>query len=99
MAGQILPAAPGAPSLADPKTAKLWKAATDFEASAIGQFLAPMFDTVDTSDGAFGGGQAEDAWKPMLIDAIGKQVAAHGGFGLAAPIYAALLQAQEGKRT
>jgi Rod binding domain-containing protein len=85
--------------LSDAQTAKIWKAAQDFEASAIGQLLAPMFDTVDTANGAFGGGSAEDAWKPMLVDAIGKQIAAHGGFGLAAPIYAALLRVQEGKRT
>jgi len=88
----------GAP-LDDAQTAKIWKAAQDFEASAIGQFLAPMFDTVDTANGAFGGGSAEEAWKPMLVDAIGKQIAAQGGFGLAAPIYAALLRVQEGKRT
>jgi Rod binding domain-containing protein len=108
MAGQIVglaappgipPAGLGGPSISAAQDAKLWKSATDFEASAIGQFLAPMFDTVDSANGAFGGGSAEDAWKPMLIDSIGKQIAAHGGFGLAAPVHAALLLAQEGKRT
>ena len=89
----------GSSSPGDAQNAKIWKAAQDFEASAIGQFLAPMFDTVDTANGAFGGGSAEEAWKPMLVNAIGKQIAAHGGFGLAAPIFAALLRAQEGKRT
>ena len=96
--GSMVGASGGAP-LDDAQTAKIWKAAQDFEASAIGQFLAPMFDTVDTANGAFGGGSAEEAWKPMLVDAIGKQIAAQGGFGLAAPIYAALLRVQEGKRT
>ena len=31
----------------------------------------------------------------MLVDAIGKQMAAHGGIGLAAPVFNAMLQAQE----
>jgi hypothetical protein len=31
----------------------------------------------------------------MLVDAIGKQVATHGGLGLAAPVFAALLRSQE----
>jgi peptidoglycan hydrolase FlgJ len=105
MAGLIVPlpsadhAAPGdarggAPgdTSADPK---VWEAAKKFEAMAIGQLLAPMFDTVDTSHSLFGGGEAETTWKPMLVDAIGKQIEGHGGFGLAQPVYAAMLRAQE----
>jgi Rod binding domain-containing protein len=76
-------------------TAILQKSARDFEAMAIGQLLAPMFDTVDTAHGAFGGGDAEAAWKPMLVDAIARQVTARGGFGLAGPVFQALLRAQE----
>ena len=75
--------------------AALSKSARDFEAMAIGQLLAPMFDTVDSAHGAFGGGTAEAAWKPMLVDAIARQVAARGGFGFAGPVYKALLRAQE----
>ncbi len=74
---------------------KIWEAAKKFEAMAIGQLLAPMFDTVDTSHSLFGGGEAESTWKPMLVDAIGKQIEGHGGFGLAQPVYAAMLRAQE----
>jgi len=74
---------------------KIWEAAKKFEAMAIGQLLAPMFDTVDTSHSLFGGGEAETTWKPMLVDAIGKQIEGHGGFGLAQPVYAAMLRAQE----
>jgi flagellar protein FlgJ len=75
--------------------AQLHKAAQDFEAMALGQMLALMFDTVDTAHGPFGGGSAEVAFKPMLVEAIAKQMAAHGGFGLAGPIFDALLRAQE----
>ena len=64
------PAAP-APALARPgqfvDPAKLAKSAHDFEAMAIGQMLQPMFNTVDSSKGLFGGGSGEEAWKPMMV--------------------------------
>jgi Rod binding domain-containing protein len=86
--------APARPALpADPS--KLRKAAQDFEAMAIGQLLQPMFDTVDTAHAAFGGGSGEAAWRPMLVQEMAKQIAAHGGFGLAKPIYDAMLRMQE----
>jgi Rod binding domain-containing protein len=87
------PTRPSAPI--DP--AKLWKTARDFEAMALGEFLKPMFDTVDSKSSLFSGGEAEKTWKPMLIDEIGKQIAAHGGLGLAGPIHDAMLRMQEGK--
>jgi len=80
---------------ADP--AKLAKAAQDFEAMAIGQLLQPMFDTVDTAHSAFGGGAGEEAWKPMMVQEIAKQIAASGGLGLAKPVYDAMLRMQETK--
>jgi peptidoglycan hydrolase FlgJ len=85
-----------APSALPPvQTAKLWQAARDFEAMAIGQLLQPMFETIDVKHSPFGGGAAEETWRPMLIDAIGKQMAAHGGIGLAVPVFNAMLRAQE----
>jgi Rod binding domain-containing protein len=85
------PTRPAVP--ADP--AKLMQAAQDFEAMAIGQLLQPMFDTVDTANGFFGGGAGEEAWKPMLVQEFAKQIAAHGGLGLAKPVYDAMLRMQE----
>ena len=75
----------------------LAKAAQDFEANALGELLKPMFDTVDTADGAFGGGPGEAAWRPMLVDAIAKQIAASGGLGLAGPVLREMMQMQEQK--
>lgn len=92
MTGAIQPAAAG---LAPAQAARIWQAAKDFEAMAIGQLLQPMFATVDAKHAVFGGGEAEAAWRPMLVDAIGKQMAAHGGIGLAAPVFNAMLRAQE----
>jgi Rod binding domain-containing protein len=90
-----LPGTPDDTTLPPDVVAKLHQAAGDFEAMAIGQLLQPMFATVDTAHAAFGGGAGEAAWQPMLVDAIGKKIAAHGGFGLAAPVFAAMLRAQE----
>ncbi len=76
---------------------KAWKAAQDFEAMALGQFLAPMFDTVDLSATPLGGGEAETAWKPMLVDALAKQIAHAGGLGIAQPVFRQMIQMQESR--
>jgi Rod binding domain-containing protein len=93
----ILPvqSAPTAAQLADPRIARLWKAAQDFEGMTIGELLKPMFDTVDTSKGLFGGGPAEQTWRPMLVSEIGKEMERHGGLGLAVPVFNQMLRAQE----
>src|SRR5690348_7394957 len=88
-------AAPVAATAAASATDKLWKAAQDFEAMAIGQFLAPMFNTVDLAHTPFGGVDGEEAWKPMLVQEMAKSIAKAGGIGLAAPVHAAMLHAQE----
>jgi peptidoglycan hydrolase FlgJ len=103
MAGPIqpttppLPATPGNQTVTPEQMAKMRQSAQDFEAMALGEMLKPMFDTVDTSKSAFGGGSAEGQWRPLMIDAIGKQMAARGGLGLAEPVFKAMLRAQEHK--
>jgi Rod binding domain-containing protein len=89
-------AGPPSTDLPPAQATKLWKAAKDFEAMAIGELLAPMFDTVDSAHGPFGGGDAEAAWRPMLVREIGKQIEAQGGLGLTGPVFQALLRKQEG---
>ena len=74
--------------------AKAAQSAKDFESMAIGQLLQPMFSTVDTSKGLFGGGQAEATWKPMMVDEIGKMIEKNGGIGLADSVMHEILQAQ-----
>jgi peptidoglycan hydrolase FlgJ len=88
------PATASAPK--DP--AKMWKAARDFEAMALGELLKPMFETAESKKpGLFSGGEAEKTWKPMLVDEIAKRIALNGGLGLAGPIHDAMLRMQEGK--
>jgi flagellar protein FlgJ len=89
-----VPAAIARPAqTADP--AKVAASARDFEAMAIGQLLQPMFETVDTAHGLFGGGSGEEAWKPMLVQEIAKQIEARGGLGLAEPVYEAMMRMQQ----
>lgn len=90
------PPAVGA-SLTPAQVQKIQKSAQDFEAMAIGQLLAPMFNTVDQSKTLFGGGDGEQAWRPMWVQAIAKQMAANGGIGLAKPIMQEMLQIQENR--
>ncbi len=81
-----------------PTLAKLQKAAEDFTAVALNELLKPIFDTADTSDGPFGGGAAEQAFKPMMISEIAKQMAHRGGLGLADPVLQQMLRLQEAKQ-
>ena len=78
-----------------PPAQRVAKAAQEFEAMALTQLLAPMFDTVDASKGMFGGGEAEAAWKPMMTAELAKHVAAHGGLGLRGPVMQQMLRLQE----
>jgi flagellar protein FlgJ len=78
---------------ADP--AQLAESAHNFEAMAIGQLLQPMFDTIKTANGLFGGGAGEGAWRPMLVQEFAKQIAVHGGLGLAKPVYDSMIRMQE----
>ncbi len=97
--GPRILAAAGPPSsdLPPAQAAKLWQAAQAFEGMTLGALLAPMFDTVHGAHGPFGGGNAEATWRPMLVSAIGKEIAAGGGLGLAVPVFHAMLAAQEAR--
>lgn len=91
----MTPLQPDPAELARPGAARAWRAAQDFEAMALSKFLAPMFDTVDTAGGFFGGGEGEQAFRPFLTDAIARQIEARGGLGLAMPVWHQMLRLQE----
>jgi len=84
-------------SLSSDEIARIRKSAQDFEAMAIGQLLQPMFKTVDTSKGLFGGGSGEAAWQPMLVDEMAKMLTKNGGIGIADAVFKELLRVQEAK--
>jgi len=76
----------------DAKAAR--KAAEEFEAVFISQFLSAMYAGVKT-DGPYGGGQGEAVFRSVMLDEYAKTVAAQGGFGLADSVMRELLRAQE----
>ena len=65
---------------------------------ALNQLLAPMFETVDTSRGPFGGGEGEQAWKPLMVQEMAKGIARAGGLGLAKPVMEQMLRMQEARQ-
>lgn len=69
------------------------RTAKEFEAAFISQMLAPMFEGVDPS-GPFSGGAGESAFKSFLMEAVGKQMAAAGGLGLADDLTREMLKMQ-----
>ena len=78
-------------------TSQVGKAAEDFEAVFINEFMGAMFEGIKT-DGPFGGGPGESIFRSMMIDQYSKAVAKQGGFGLAAAVKKELLHAQENAR-
>jgi len=92
LALQSGPQAPGISKNMDAE--KIRKTAEDFEAFFLGQMLQPMFASIGT-DGPMGGGHAEQVWRSMMVDEIGKSVAKSGGIGLADDVQAAILRMQE----
>jgi Rod binding domain-containing protein len=96
----VMPRANAAPAQARPAAqaendAKVQKSAQDFTAVALGEMLAPMFDTLDQTGGTFGGGGGEAAFRPMLVQEFAKTIARQGGFGLTEQVAKAMLALQE----
>jgi Rod binding domain-containing protein len=78
----------------EPRTrAAIEKTAHEFEAAFISQMLNQMFAGVEVS-APFGGGPGEAAFKSFLIEAMGKQMAAQGGLGLADDLQREMLRMQ-----
>ena len=84
---QPTPAAPAA-------TARMRETAQAFEASFLAQMLKPMFEGLST-DGPFGGGEAEATWRGFMIEAMAGQTVKAGGIGLADQVMAQMLRMQE----
>jgi peptidoglycan hydrolase FlgJ len=77
--------------------AKAEKVAQDFEAFFLGQVLQPMFKTIDVEP-PFGGGSAEEVWRSMMVDEMGKSMAKAGGIGIAAHVKREILRMQEAQQ-
>ncbi|WGM31593.1 rod-binding protein [Brevundimonas sp. NIBR11] len=74
-------------------TARMRETAERFEASFLSQMLKPMFEGIST-DGPFGGGEAEGQWRSFMIDEMAKQTVRHGGIGLADTVMSEMIRMQ-----
>lgn len=74
--------------------AEIRQAAQEFEARFITEMLKPIFDTIPT-DGPFGGGHGEEMMRGLMLEELGKDLAAGGGFGLADAVARQLIITQE----
>lgn len=70
------------------------KAAEEFEAFFLAQFIDRMFADLPT-DGTFGGGQGEKIFRSLLTQEYGKVMARNGGVGIADSVYREILKSQE----
>jgi len=78
---------------ADPKT----KAALqEFESVLIGEMVNTMFSTVET-DSMFGGGQAEEIYRSMMGQEMGREIARRGGLGLTPALMSEMIRLQGGQ--
>lgn len=74
--------------------AKAKAAAQDFEAFFLTRMMESMFDGVST-DGMFGGGEAEKMYRSLLLDEYGKEMARLGGIGVQDQVMRTILEMQE----
>lgn len=85
---------PAAPTISAARTERMRKTAEDFEASFLSQMYKPMFEGLST-DGPFGGGDAEATWRSFLVDAMAKQTVKAGGIGLTDVVMSEMIKMQE----
>ena len=79
-----------APNAENPR---MRETAERFEASFLAQMLKPMFEGIST-DGPFGGGEAEGTWRSFMIDEMAKQTVRAGGIGLADTVVSEMIRMQ-----
>jgi len=70
------------------------KAAEDFEAVFLAQFLETMYQGIAT-DGPFGGGNGEEMFRSMMLEKHAQGMAKNGGIGLADAVYSEIIRLQE----
>lgn len=76
------------------KPGQVDEVAQEYEAVFLSQMLQHMFAGVETNE-LFGGGEAEDVYRSMMIDEYGKLIAKTGGIGVADHVKREMLKLQE----
>jgi Rod binding domain-containing protein len=99
LSAQVLPSNLLTPTTQAPKAgaseskAQIAKTADSFETSFLSNMLGQMFEGVST-DGPFGGGQGEGAFRSFLMDAFAQQISKSGGIGVGAAVQREMLKMQ-----
>jgi len=70
------------------------KAAQEFEAVFLAQFIETMYKGIST-DGPFGGGKGEEMFRSMMLEKQAQGMAKKGGIGLADAVYSEIIRLQE----
>ena len=83
-----------APQMSGKDLVKAEKSAEDFEAFFLTKMMETMFEGVST-DGMFGGGNAEKIYRSMLLDQYGKEMAKVGSVGVKQSVMRSILEMQE----
>lgn len=82
-------------NITDVKTkAKIEETAESFESFFLSRMMETMFEGVSTN-GLFGGGNAEKIYRSMLLDEYGKTMAQTGGIGIKDYVMTSILEMQE----
>lgn len=79
-------------------TPQMRQVAQAFEGQVLSLLLKPIFATVATARGAFGGGAAEEQWQPMMTDAYASRMAQAGGLGIRDMVLGHMLRIQEAQQ-
>jgi peptidoglycan hydrolase FlgJ len=72
-----------------------WKAAQEFESVFLAQMVAQMHQGIE-ANGPFGGGPAEETYRSLMHQELGRQMALSGGVGIAAAVYDEMVKLQGG---
>ena len=70
------------------------RAAQEFEAFVVSQFVSSMFAGMET-DPMFGGGQSETIYRSLMAEEFGRAAARSGSLGIADSVYREMLRTQE----
>ena len=81
-------------NLSQTDKAKIADTAEDFEAFFISRMMESMYEGVST-DGMFGGGNAERMYRSLLLNEYGKQMAKTGTVGVKDDIMRSIIEMQE----
>lgn len=68
----------------------------EFEAVLISEMVNTMFSTVET-DSMFGGGHAEEIYRGMMGQEMGREIARRGGLGLTPALMNEVIRMQGGQ--